>query len=83
MITAHAYDPEYLTFDHRNKIREPLTFAPVESRESRNQHTQTGGVLNVHMPQAQRCQRCKALLAVGHSFEDHIFFCKRVEGVQP
>jgi hypothetical protein len=62
------------TFD--KKICEPLTFAPVEVVLG-NKTSWSG------LHQAQRCPRCKVLVAVGISYDDHIFWCKRADGVQP
>ena len=56
-----------------HKFRYPLRFAPIEIPDK---------ILDdSHRPrshaQAQRCPHCSALVAVGHSFDDHLFFCDR------
>ena len=59
-------------------IRVPVTIAPVEHIEGDGQFSMNGGTFYRSTPQAQRCLRCNALVAVGDSFKDHIFWCKRV-----
>ena len=73
-----TYDPDYLPADR--KICVPLAFAPVENNDGRFiAHNK----IVVHTPQAARCPRCKALLAVGDSYHHHVYFCARSSGVQP
>ena len=69
-----VFDPDYLP---GRVIRVPVTIAPIEVPEYRYGRNNWGD-LNHHTPQAQRCLRCGALVAVGDSFKDHIFWCKRV-----
>jgi len=56
------------TFD--KKICEPLTFAPVEVVLG-NKTSWSG------LHQAQRCPYCRHLVAVGSSYHQHMFWCKR------
>lgn len=58
--------------DSRSKL------APVENREHRYSR-KNGGILDIYTPQAARCPVCHALVLVGHSFADHVFWCKRPE----
>jgi len=38
-----------------------------------------GGITNrrKYTPQAMRCPVCQALVAIGPSFQDHVFWCRR------
>ena len=62
-----------------HKFRYPLRFACVEAGDKEipgdNHHPRSHA-------QAQRCPRCSALVAVGHSFEDHLFFCDRHSNIK-
>ena len=72
---------------NNHKIREPLAFAPVElalDEGGRRVYVPGAGSLSGHnhRTQAQRCPRCKALFAVGDSYQHHIFWCVRADGRQ-
>ena len=56
-----------------HKFRYPLRFAPIEIPDKILDDSR----LPRSRPQAQRCPHCNALVATGHSFDDHVFFCDR------
>jgi len=56
------------------KIRADVHIAPVEAPGYKSDGTYR--FLRVEA-QAARCPVCKALLAVGQSFDQHVFFCRR------
>ena len=66
-----VYIPGYI-------IRVPIIIAPVEHTKRDGQFSMKGGTYYRRTPQAQRCPHCNALVAVGDSFKDHTFWCKRV-----
>ena len=71
-----AYDP-LCRAGTNQKIRVPLAFAPVEHIAGDGRFSMNGGTYYRSTPQAQRCPRCKALLAIGDSYNHHIFWCDR------
>jgi hypothetical protein len=66
------YDPDWRDHDHpgiaTGKLRVDVKIALLEAS---NISTHASLVF-----QAQRCPRCKMLLAVGNSFRDHVLWCK-------
>ena len=65
-----------------------VSVTPVElirDPDGRRVYVPGAGTPSIHnyATQAQRCPHCNALVAVGDSFKDHTFWCKRVPYREP